>query len=201
MPEAEPQTGFLHQEGHCPYVSQLLLHQHLHMFCFCIIWVVYCSSKHLWSPVFLWVFVAYHQTSNIRRTLVGNKIVDHSGVVGSFEHCIHLHSGLNTRARFLSLALSKLRLCSVNHRAGYFSNLACDWLSIVWAYSEQETEENGPWCCRHTATRRIWVSSHNNNNSKRTSRNNWVSQTDLIQGYHKDHIYVARAFSSVKHRK
>ena len=37
----------------------------------------------------------------------------------------------------------KLRLCSANHRAGYFSNLACDWLSIVWAYSEQETE-NGP---------------------------------------------------------
>ena len=47
-------------------------------------------------------------------------------------------------AHFLSLARSKLRLCSANHRAGYFSNLACDWLSIVWAYSEQETE-NGPW--------------------------------------------------------
>ena len=48
------------------------------------------------------------------------------------------------RARFLSLTRSKLRLCLANHRAGYFSNLACDWLSIVWAYSEQETE-NGPW--------------------------------------------------------
>ena len=47
------------------------------------------------------------------------------------------------RAHFLSLARSKLRLCSANHRAGYFSNLACDWLSIVWAYSKQETE-NGP---------------------------------------------------------
>ena len=47
-------------------------------------------------------------------------------------------------ARFLSIAWSKLRLCSANHRAGYFSNLACDWLSIVWAYSEQETEK-GPW--------------------------------------------------------
>ena len=44
------------------------------------------------------------------------------------------------RAHFLSLARSKLRLCSANHRTGYFSNLACDWLSIVWAYSEQETE-------------------------------------------------------------
>ena len=39
--------------------------------------------------------------------------------------------------------LSKLRLCSANYRAGYFSNLSCDWQSIVWAYSEQETE-NGP---------------------------------------------------------
>ena len=47
------------------------------------------------------------------------------------------------RARFLSLAPSKLRLCLANHRAGYLSNLACDWLSIVWAYSKQETE-NGP---------------------------------------------------------
>ena len=45
-----------------------------------------------------------------------------------------------TRAHFLSLAPRKLRLCSANHRAGYLSNLACDWLSIVWAYSEQETE-------------------------------------------------------------
>ena len=44
------------------------------------------------------------------------------------------------RAHFLSLARSKLRLCLANHRAGYFSNLACDWLSTVWAYSKQETE-------------------------------------------------------------
>ena len=41
---------------------------------------------------------------------------------------------------FLSLARSKLRLWSANHRTGYFINLACDWLSIVWAYSEKETE-------------------------------------------------------------
>ena len=54
---------------------------------------------------------------------------------------------LITRARFLSFARSKLKLCSANHRAGYFSNLFCDWLSIVWAYSEQETE-NGSWTRR-----------------------------------------------------
>ena len=39
---------------------------------------------------------------------------------------------------FLSLARSKLRLCLVNHRA-----VTCDWLSLVWTYSEQEAE-NGP---------------------------------------------------------
>ena len=44
-----------------------------------------------------------------------------------------------------SVSCSKeARLCLANHRAGYFSNLACDWLIIVWAFSEQETE-NGPW--------------------------------------------------------
>ena len=32
-----------------------------------------------------------------------------------------------TRAHFLSLAQSKLRLCATNHRAGYLSILACDW--------------------------------------------------------------------------
>ena len=36
--------------------------------------------------------------------------------------------------RFLSLARSKLRLCSANHRPGYWSNLPCDWLSTAWAY-------------------------------------------------------------------
>ena len=40
---------------------------------------------------------------------------------------------ITPRARFLSLTQSKLRLCSANHRAGYFSNLACDWLSTGWA--------------------------------------------------------------------
>ena len=44
------------------------------------------------------------------------------------------------RARFLSLAWSKLRLCSANHRAGYWSNLPCDWPSTARVYSEQETE-------------------------------------------------------------
>ena len=48
--------------------------------------------------------------------------------------------GLLSWARFLSLARSKLSLCSANHRSGYWSNLACDWPSTAWAYSEEETE-------------------------------------------------------------
>ena len=43
-------------------------------------------------------------------------------------------------ARFLSLAGSKLRLCSANHRPVYWSNLPCDWPSTSWAYSEQKAE-------------------------------------------------------------
>ena len=45
-----------------------------------------------------------------------------------------------TWACFLSLARRKLRLCSANHRPGYWSNLPYDWPSIAWAYSMQETE-------------------------------------------------------------
>ena len=59
---------------------------------------------------------------------------------------ITMAAGMLRPGPVFCLARSNLRLCSANHRAGYFSNLACDWLSIVWAYSEQETE-NGPWWC------------------------------------------------------
>ena len=52
-------------------------------------------------------------------------------------HLLYLH---RTRAHFLSLVRSKLRLCSANHRPGYWSNLPCDWPSTAWAYYEQETE-------------------------------------------------------------
>ena len=30
----------------------------------------------------------------------------------------------------------QLRLCSANHRPGYWSNMPCDWLSTAWAYSK-----------------------------------------------------------------
>ena len=42
-------------------------------------------------------------------------------------------------ARFMSLVWSMLRLCSANHRPGYWSNLPCDWPSRAWAYSKQES--------------------------------------------------------------
>ena len=56
-----------------------------------------------------------------------------------------------TWARFLSLARSKLRLCSANHRPGYWTDLSCDWPSTVSAYSEQKTE-NRPWWCPSKCT-------------------------------------------------
>ena len=63
----------------------------------------------------------------------------------SLQHS-HIHTITNTiwnSSLFLSLAQSKLRICSANRRAGYLGNMTCDWLSIVWHYSEEETE-NGP---------------------------------------------------------
>ena len=60
------------------------------------------------------------------------------------------------RARFLSLARSKLGLCSANRRAGCFSNLACDWLSKGWAYSEQETKNGSRFAALHPAVC-IWL--------------------------------------------
>ena len=45
--------------------------------------------------------------------------------------CVHIN--WHPRARFLSLARSKLRLCLANHRPGYWSNLPCDWPNTAWA--------------------------------------------------------------------
>ena len=72
-------------------------------------------------------------------------IIQFHGILWNFEIVILINTML-TCARFLSLVQSKLRLCSANHRPGYWSNQPCDWPSIAWAYSEQETE-NGPWTC------------------------------------------------------
>ena len=62
-------------------------------------------------------------------------------------HRINIKNGniklRRTWACFQSLAQSKLRLYSANHRPGYWSNLPCDWPSTAWACSKQETE-NGP---------------------------------------------------------
>ena len=53
---------------------------------------------------------------------------------------LNLRCLYQARACFLSLARSKRRLCSANHRTGYWSNLSYDWPSTVWAYSNSETE-------------------------------------------------------------
>ena len=50
----------------------------------------------------------------------------------------------------------KLRLCSANHRPGYWSNLTCDWPSTAWAHSKQETE-NRTW--KHFLL--CWINAHN----------------------------------------
>ena len=68
------------------------------------------------------------------------------------------------RARFLSLAWSKLRLCLANRRAGYY----CDWLSIVWARDRKrahvsiaETTTLVPYLSRECHNNRHMVDSTN----------------------------------------
>ena len=41
------------------------------------------------------IIFEYRKTSNIRRSLVGNEIADHSDVVGAAPVQLHLHSRLN----------------------------------------------------------------------------------------------------------
>ena len=91
-------------------------------------------DRHLRSPVKLpWMFPGAPLISN------GASGNNQGNVTAMLAEVTCWTVGKN-RACFLFLTRSKLRLCSGNHRTGYFSNLACDWLSIVWAYSEQETE-------------------------------------------------------------
>ena len=66
-----------------------------------------------------------------------------------------------TRACFLSLAQSKLRLCSANHRPGYWSNLPCDWLSTA-RDRKQALVLSQEWRCSWSSADRrcsnyIWV--------------------------------------------
>ena len=70
----------------------------------------------------------------------------------------HCPSHCWSRAHFLSLAWSKPRLCSANHRAGDFSNLAL----IGWAQSElipRKRQKTGPDLCSHTS---LWGNNVSN---------------------------------------
>ena len=55
------------------------------------------------------------------------------------------------RARFLSLARRKLRLCSANHRPGYWSNLPCDWPEHSLSLLRTRDKKTGPGIWAETA--------------------------------------------------
>ena len=101
---------------------------------------------------------------------------------------LHLLVFLQTRARFLSVARSKLRLCSANHRPGYWSNLPCDWPSTAYAYSEQDTE-NWPWShhtsllfaapgvCFSSHTYAVsWIGAHTRGNGQPHVVHDWLDR-------------------------
>ena len=90
----------------------------------------------------------------------------------------------NIWAHFMSLARGKLRLWSANRRAGYFSNLTRDWLSIARVYSEQDTE-NGPWSLGSVQAGSCWHS--------------WIQ---VVGGHdHMDDAGNARRTGYVMHRR
>ena len=109
--------------------------------------IIHSRAPYSWCATYICIALIKRKTKTFER---GRE-------VGSFLHitvCLH---GSKQHC-YLSLAQSKLRQCLANHRAGYFSNLACDWLSMVWAYSEQETE-NGPRYA-HQHWSREWMSHY-----------------------------------------
>ena len=109
--------------------------------------IIHSRAPYSWCATYICIALIKRKTKTFER---GRE-------VGSFLHitvCLH---GSKQHC-YLSLAQSKLRQCLANHRAGYFSNLVCDWLSMVWAYSEQETE-NGPRYA-HQHWSREWMSHY-----------------------------------------
>ena len=107
------------------------------MWCWCFLLSYQPLAVYAPKPYSDWYISSSIELSN--RGIVANFIISIHRYVISYERLLY-----ETRTCFLLNAQSKVRLCSANHRAGYFSNLACDWLSIAWAYSEQDTE-NRPW--------------------------------------------------------
>ena len=59
---------------------------------FIIHWSIYASqglnelTLYISGPIYICIYI-FHQTSNISHTLVGNKLVDHSDVVGACWRC------------------------------------------------------------------------------------------------------------------
>ena len=68
----------------------------------------------------------------------------HHFYVGLIAYSCHTFNASFTGPVFC-LLLEVRSGCALPITGNYFSNLACDWLSIVWAYSEQQETENGPW--------------------------------------------------------
>ena len=116
-----------------------------------ILWLSYACRKTGPGPWFNIKMPSYQY----RKSHFGDKMVVRSS---------YLHNGISYTGKMTSLCwIRALGLFSDRHKtvirssylhngdflysqsqAGYLSNLACDWLSIVWAYSKEETE-NRPW--------------------------------------------------------
>ena len=88
----------------------------------------------------------YRKVSNVRHTLVGNKIVDHSDVVG---HCLsalfllHLHSQLNMWLQWIGQRQLQDKMRNV-----YVWGLGASYIRelTVMASNQSTPTSNGSWC-------------------------------------------------------
>ena len=112
--------------------------------------------------------------------------------------CVERDYADDTRARFLSVAPSKLRLCSANHRPGYWSNPPCDWSSTAWAYSEQEAE-NGPRSIKQHVAVTAWTHLPKNKGSLCVKLTGWrIVRLWCNQWVDSCHVYGVGLHSAVR---
>ena len=76
-----------------------------------------------WIYIYIYIYICICVRVLIYRSTYGCERVQYTQLISYRVRCYDQYP-------FLCLARSKLRRCSANHRAGYFS----------WAYSEQDTE-------------------------------------------------------------
>ena len=146
-----------HQKHHCFKTSQDYVQVTIWTVFQNIFWLTYCGltmpfdfaacSGNWFGKCFVACLAPFHlpepmlaycqlQTPTSTNLANLNQIATIYNDENRFENVVCLMAAILSGVHFLSLAWSKLRLCSANNRSGYWSNLPCDWPITAWAYSK-----------------------------------------------------------------